>query len=293
MAAFPASLPGAGGLQVVYTDTPVDSYYAYPNDPNFVPETEFMKREDSLNYDENMDKARQAEAALHPGVSFGTRPAIVCRDYGCTKLNDRITRSFLFNSLANTFVMNAHSRLNICEADPFTRSCLQSGISLPVRAGIANALVKIPRASISQVNLSTGLSRANIGVTYDFLVNGISIRCEPTVMEIVVPANTSATLVSREFGCGITNDGQTAVSLLINIDYIDLDYGILGGYYSLGLQGPSAGGGTGYALLKTEYTNKGMRMSTSSFGGAKNGQDKENGMQAIQPGEYAVEPMGK
>ncbi|MDR1071105.1 MAG: hypothetical protein LBL21_00475, partial [Rickettsiales bacterium] len=245
---------GGGGesmVQTVYTETPVDSYRAMVDDANFVPESEFMRRTDSLNYDQNIGMARGTESAIYPGIQFAAKPVVVCRDYGCTKLNDRITRAFLFNSLSNMFIMNSHSRINICEADPFSRACLQSGISFPVRAGIASALVKIPRATVNNVTLSTGLSKATVGITYDFLVNGIGVRCEPTTADIVVPANTNAMLTNREFTCNMTTDGLTNVSLLINLDYIDLDYGILGGYYSFGLQGPTAGGGTGYALFKT------------------------------------------
>ena len=40
-------------FQTIYTETPVQSYYAYPDDPNFIPETEFMDRADSLDYDKN------------------------------------------------------------------------------------------------------------------------------------------------------------------------------------------------------------------------------------------------
>ena len=181
-------------FQTIYTETPVQSYYAYPDDPNFIPETEFMNRADSLDYDLNIEEARQIESIMHPGVMFADRPMIICRNFGCTRLNDRITRTFLFNSLANMFMMNTHSRVYICEADPFSRDCLQSGISFPVRSGIANALVKIPKATISQVNVSTGLSRATVGITYEFLVNGIARVCEPTVMDIVIPVNSQATL---------------------------------------------------------------------------------------------------
>ena len=276
-------------FQTIYTETPVQSYYAYPDDPNFIPETEFMQRADSLNYDQNIIDARTAESAAHPGVRFADRPMIICRNFGCTKLNDRITRTFLFNSLANTFMMNAHSRVYICEADPFSRDCLQSGISFPVRSGIANALVKIPKATISQVNVSTGLSKATVDITYDFLVNGISRTCQPTVMDIVIPVNSQATLSNREFACNMTSDGVSNVSLLVSIDYIDLDYGILGGYYSLGMQGPTTGGGTGYALFKTEFATGGMR-----FRAAIDGENNiDDNMLTIQPGEYAVEPLNK
>lgn len=279
-------------FQTIYTETPVQSYYAYPDDPNFIPETEFMERADSLNYDKNIVDARAAETQAHPGVTFADRPMIICRNFGCTRLNDKITRTFLFNSLANMFMMNAHSRLYICEADPFSRDCLQSGISFPVRSGIANAMVKIPKATISQVNVSTGLSKATVGMTYEFLVNGIDRTCEPTVMDIVVPINSQATLSNREFACNMTSDGVSNISLLVSIDYIDLDYGIMGGYYSLGMQGPTTGGGTGYALFKTEFTTSGMQFRAavedeSDLGGAN------NHMRTIRPGEYAVEPMKK
>ena len=278
-------------FQTIYIETPVQSYYAYPDDQNFIPETEFMQRADSLNYDQNIIDARQAESAAHPGVMFADRPMVICRNFGCTRLNDRITRTILFNSLANMFMMNAHSRVYICEADPFSRDCLQSGISFPVRSGIANALVKIPKATISQVNVSTGLSKATVGMTYELLVNGVSRVCEPTVMDIVIPINSQATLSNREFTCNMTSDGLSNVSLLVNIDYIDLDYGILGGYYSLGMQGPTTGGGTGYALFKTEFTTGGMKFRAAVNDAAMAGPG--DGMRVIQPGEYAVGPLAK
>ena len=253
-------------FQTIYTETPVQSYYAYPDDPNFIPETEFMNRADSLDYDFNIEEARQFESMLHPGVSFADRPMIICRNFGCTRLNDRITRTFLFNSLANMFMMNEYSRVYICEADPFSRDCLQSGISFPVRSGIANALVKIPKATISQVNVSTGLSKATIRISIRIpgqrnrahvRTNNYGYRCS---------INSQATLSNREFTCNMTSDGLSNVSLLVSIDYIDLDYGILGGYYSLGMQGPTTGGGTGYALFKTEFTTGGMQFRAAVTG---------------------------
>jgi len=282
--AFAATEYVQAGIQTFYTETPVQSYYAYPDDPNFIPESEFMQRDDSFDYDQNIIDVRDMEYDMHPGVMFAERPMIVCRNFGCTRLNDKITRTFLFNSLVNMFMMNAHSRVYICEADPFSRDCLQSGISFPVRSGIANALVKIPKATISQVNVSRGLSRATVNMTYEMLVNGISRLCEPTVMDVVIPSNSAAMLSNREFTCNMTSDGRSNVSLLVNIDYIDLDYGIMGGYYSLGTQGTTTGGGTGYALFKTEFTTGGMKFRAAV-------DENNNLIQTIQPGEYAVEPL--
>ncbi len=277
--------------QVYYTDTPVHSYYAYPDDVNFVPESEFMASSYNPDYDEQILDARAAREEEQPGVIFADRPMVICRNFGCTRLNDETTRSFLFNSIINMFMINSHSRMYICEADPFSRDCLQSGISFPVRSGIANALVKIPKATISQVNTSTGLSKATIFMTYDVLVNGIDKQCEQTLVDIIVPTNSQATLSSREFNCNLTSGRYNTISVLFSVDYIDLDYGILGGYYSVGLEGSSLGGGTGYALFKTEYTMRGMKYRT---GRSYDGSFDESGTEMIiQPGEYAVEPLKK
>lgn len=276
--------------QTIYTEVPVRSYYAYPDDPNFIPESEFMNMNEDINYDDMLYQTRSAEYEMYPGVNFTERPTVICRDFNCTRLNNRITRTFLFNSLANMLMSNAHSRLYICEADPFSRSCLQSGISFPVRSGIANALVKIPKATISQVNLSTGLSRATATMTYELLVNGIQRTCEPTVMDISVPNNSQATLANREFTCNLTSDGMSNVSMLLSVDYIDLDYGLIGAYYSLGLQGPTTGGASGYAVFKTEFTTNGAKFRASTY---KSGENFDNPGRAIQPGEYAVEALDK
>lgn len=277
-------------FQTVYTEVPVRSYHAYPDDPNFIPETEFMNMDDTVDYDEVIYQTRSEEYDAHPGVQFTERPTVICRDFNCTRLNNRITRTFLFNSLANMFITNAHSRLYICEADPFSRSCLQSGISFPVRSGIANALVKIPKATISQVNLSTGLSRATTTMTYEFLVNGIQRNCEPTIMDISVPNNSQATLTNREFTCNLTSNGMSNISLLLSVDYIDLDYGLIGAYYSIGLQGPASGGANGYLVFKTEFTTNGAKFRASTY---KDAENLDNPGHTIKPGEYAVEALDK
>ena len=48
----------------------------------------------------------------------------------------------------------------------------------------------------------------------------------------------------------MTTISSTNIKTLFAIDYIDLDYGFIGGYYSIGLSGPAYGGGNGYMLLR-------------------------------------------
>ncbi|MDR0319770.1 MAG: hypothetical protein LBH81_03465 [Rickettsiales bacterium] len=291
-------------IQQMYENIPVSSYMAAPEDQNFIPAGEFMLRADSNNNDANIEGMRQ-DLVNFTGVPtrFGNRPAVICRQSRCSRLNDRITRTYLYNTLSNIFMLNSHSKLNICEADPFTRSCLQSGISFPASVGIANAMIKVPSATIRQVSVSTGLSQTRLSLSYFMLVNGMETQCSSTTAEIVVPNEESATLVSRNFSCNLTHDGPSNVSFLLSIDYIDLDFGIFGGYYSFGMQGPAQGGGTGYALMKLEYTNSSRTMNNVGddrpnnirYAGGVQPDElwRDQGMNSVQEGEVRVRPLDK
>ena len=48
----------------------------------------------------------------------------------------------------------------------------------------------------------------------------------------------------------MTTVGVTNVKTVFTIDYIDLDYGYIGGYYSIGLSGPAYGGNSDYMILR-------------------------------------------
>ena len=52
---------------------------------------------------------------------------------------------------------------------------------------------------------------------------------------------------------------QTMIKTLFVIDYIDLDYGYIGGFYSVGLSGPAYGGG----MLESRTTSAAYKYSRS------------------------------
>ena len=109
-------------------------------------------------------------------------------------------------------------------------------------------------------------------------------------MDISVPNNSQATLMNREFACNLTNDGMSNISLLLSVDYIDLDYGLIGAYYSLGLQGPTTGGARGYAVFKTEFTTNGSKFRATTYGDTSSINSSTG---SLRPGEYAVEALEK
>ena len=52
------------------------------------------------------------------------------------------------------------------------------------------------------------------------------------------------------YNCKMTTIGNTNVKTVFTIDYIDLDYGYIGGHYSIGMSGPAYGGSNDYMILR-------------------------------------------
>ena len=86
----------------------------------------------------------------------------------------------------------------------------------------------------------------NYNVTY----NGQSPDCKPAKSLLYVKNTENIVLEDSGYMCGMTTIGQTMIKTLFVIDYIDLDYGYIGGFYSVGLSGPAYGGGTGYMIIR-------------------------------------------
>ena len=109
-------------FQTIYTETPVQSYYAYPDDPNFIPETEFMERADSLDYDQNIIDARATEEQAHPGVIFADRPMGVT----WTRPKDE---SVHVSKATPVFIYARQTRFRVTACNQAYRS--QSAVALP------------------------------------------------------------------------------------------------------------------------------------------------------------------
>ena len=53
---------------------------------------------------ENGQDINRFISACRPGTGCAIRPAVICRRAGCTRLNDRMTKQFLFNSKSFEFI---------------------------------------------------------------------------------------------------------------------------------------------------------------------------------------------
>lgn len=223
-------------------------------------------------------------------IQKAKKPTVACRKAGCSRINDKITSEFLFNSVMQLFWNNANTKAYLCEADPNTRACLSPSIGYGAQIGQTPAVITIPSLTIAEVKFTRNLKAVNLLFMYDVLVNGIQAECTSAYNTINIRSGNELLLKDNNYTCNLTADMPSTAFSIYNIDYIDLDYGILGGYYSIGLTGPSQGGGTGYMLMKLNNEGEITDADKESFFG-----DAASGKKAtdvnLAPGEYRVRPL--
>ncbi|MBD5398106.1 hypothetical protein HDR60_01195 [bacterium] len=216
-----------------------------------------------------------------------SKPIVICRQKGCTELNDKMTQNFLFNSLANLLYINDKTKVYLCEANTYTRACTSNGLKYAVNIGGTAGVIYIPSLTITDVSFSQNLKRINFMLSYDLYANGLKSFCSSAHNTIEISANKQALIRDNNYNCQLTSDLPSTSYNIYNIDYIDLDYGIIGAYYSTGMTGASNGGNNGYVLMKFQYTDANIKKPQNNCltGTCDNESYK------IAPGQYEIIPL--
>ncbi len=261
-------------------------------------EKPIIKSKNNSNYLVNKKNSNKQESTydnLYNSSAFNVndlnneKPIVICRQKGCTQLNDKMTKNYLFNSIANLLYVNNKTKVYLCEANTNTRACLSNGLKYAVNIGGTAGVIYIPSLTITDVSFSKNLKRINFMFSYDLYANGLKSFCTSSFNTIEISENKQALIRDNNYKCQLTSDLPSTSYNIYNIDYIDLDYGIIGAYYSTGMSGASHGGHTGYVLMKFQYTNKNVVKSTST---CKTGICDDESYR-IAPGQYEIIPLEK
>lgn len=176
---------------------------------------------------------------------------VVCRAKQCAPARLAASKEYIYNTLLHMFDSNARQKALICQGNANTHACTEEFIRVPITVGVTPADmyiddVKIADVSISQRNTMAMNLLLNWGVSY----NGQTPVCHPAKNLLYVKNVNNVVMEDNGYICKMTTIGNTTISTMFAIDYIDLDYGYIGGYYSIGLSGPAFGGGSGYMILR-------------------------------------------
>lgn len=175
---------------------------------------------------------------------------IVCRSKQCAPANLSMSSEYIYNSLLQLFYNNNHQTALVCEGNSNTRSCIENFISMPITVGITPAYAYIDSLKISDVSINKGKKSLNLLLNYNLTYNGQTPSCTPAQSLAFVQNTKNIIIEDNGYNCKMTTISSTDIKTLFAIDYIDLDYGFIGGFYSIGLSGPAYGGGNGYMILR-------------------------------------------
>ena len=175
---------------------------------------------------------------------------IVCRTKQCAPAKLSMSREYIHNSLLHLLQNNNRQTGMVCEADPGSHTCTENYIQLPITIGIVPGYFYIDSFKLTDVSVAKDNTQINLVINYNVTYNGQTPDCLPAQTVLFAKSTSNIIMEDPGYMCKMNAIGQTSIKTVFSIDYIDLDYGYIGGYYSIGLSGPSYGGGTGYMLLR-------------------------------------------
>ena len=176
---------------------------------------------------------------------------IVCRAKQCAPAELSMSREYIFNALAHIVDNNLDATALLCEANPQAHVCTNPYLTVPAKVGVTPAYVFFDGVKVVDASVVKGKTALNLALGSNLSYNGQTPTvCKPDTAMMYVKSNNDVVLNGNGFKCEMTSVGTTTIRVMFDIDYIDLDYGYIGGYYSIGLSGPANGGGSGYGLIR-------------------------------------------
>lgn len=189
---------------------------------------------------------------------------VVCRSHQCAPAQLSMSREYIFNSLMQLFDNNNYQKVLICQADSQAHTCLENYITLPITVGAVPTNAYIDYIKISDVIINEQSNALNLILNYNITYGGQVAECTPSQSILFAKKINHVILEDSGYNCKMTTIGTTNVKTVFAIDYIDLDYGYVGGAYSIGFSGPAYGGGNGYMLLR--FKNNAYPLSPALMG---------------------------
>ncbi|MCM1322727.1 MAG: hypothetical protein NC218_00920 [Acetobacter sp.] len=176
---------------------------------------------------------------------------IICRDKQCAPAELSKSREYIFNALTQLVDNNLDHTALLCEANPQAHVCTNPYLTVPAKIGVTPAYVYFDGVKLVDASIKNGQSALDLVLGYNLSYNGQTPTvCKPDKAMLYVKNNNKVVLNGNGFKCDMTSVGTTTIRVMFSVDYIDLDYGYIGGYYSIGLSGPAYGGGSGYGLIR-------------------------------------------
>lgn len=239
-------------------------------------------------------------SASYPQQMKMPTSVIVCRSKQCAPAKLSQSKEYIYNTLLHMFDSNARERALVCEGHSTTHACTEEFVSVPITVGVTPAYMYVDSVNITDVSISQSNTMAiELILNWSVSYNGQIPVCRPSKTLLFVKDVNNVILEDNGYNCRMTTIGSSSIKTMFAIDYIDLDYGYIGGFYSIGLSGPAYGGGNGYMIIRLpKDIFSGSTDYTAQSSGAINppspmGQDLSATMQSRNAGQYIYDAATK
>ena len=208
--------------------------------------------DDMQNFDLSTVFSPDATTNASPVMEPPKTPSsiVVCISKKCSPAVSNMSKEFLFNAYLNLLENNKNTDVLMCDADSVTHSCYEPFVSFDIKSGITPATVVIDAARIIDVGMTKNSKVMEPVLDFSVYYNNVRVNCQPAPATAYVKDPNYMVINGEDFVCPFTAMGKSLMSMVLTVDYIDLDYGMIGAYYSAGVAGPAYGGGTGYLMLR-------------------------------------------
>ncbi len=224
--------------------------------------------------EEQKPASTPAVAFQQPTIKMPTS-IIVCRAKQCAPAQLSMSKEYVYNTLLHMLDSNARKKALICAADANTHACTEEYVSMPITVGITPAYLYIDDVKITDVSISRkNTSALDLILNWNVSYNGQTPICRPSKTLLYAKTANNVVMEDNGYTCKMTTIGTSTIKTLFAIDYIDLDYGYIGGFYSIGLSGPAFGGGSGYMMLRLPED---ISLDPKDFKVQKDEKSKESG----------------
>lgn len=203
--------------------------------------------------DDNMNGQYYENPAMFETQPRLKMPAsvVVCRSKQCAPAKLSMSKEYIYNTLLHMFDSNARQKALVCAADANTHACTEQYVSIPVTIGVTPGFVYIDDVKIADVSINEQNTMAmNLMLNWGVTDNGQTPVCRPSKTVVFAKNVNNVIMEDGGYDCKMTTIGTSTIRTMFAIDYIDVDFGYIGGFYSIGVSGPAYGGGSGYMILR-------------------------------------------
>ncbi len=173
-----------------------------------------------------------------------------CAADECGPAGRRQSGADMLQAIYRLLKANEGKDFKICESDPKTRSCDKEGVSYFVMGGPIPGLGSASSGMMSEVKLDSMAQTVHSRMDSHLRFVGVPLACAGHASTVTVRSADEITMMDDPYYCNWAGIGNMTASFSFAVEFIDLDKGRIGGYWSHAVAGNAAGKGSGYGVLE-------------------------------------------